>query len=92
MEARDPVWAAQVRDHYKNSGRTPRETAIIQFAEKLTLAPASMGPPDLDILRNHDLSDEDILTLTQVVAYFNYINRVADALGVPDEPEWESEH
>lgn len=63
---------------------------MIRFAVKLTLQPSSMGPSDLDALRNHGLSDEDLLMLTQVVAYFNYINRIADALGVPDEPEWQS--
>lgn len=47
-----------------------------------------MSGADTDALRLHGLGDEDILMLTQVVAYFNYINRIADGLGVPDEPEW----
>ena len=41
----------------------------------------------LDVLREHGLTDEDILVLTHVVGYFNHINRVADALGVDLEPE-----
>lgn len=44
-----------------------------------------MSPEDLDRLREHGLSDRAIHDATQVIAYFNYIARVADALGV--EPE-----
>mgnify|MGYP000091365290 CR=1 FL=1 len=46
-----------------------------------------MQPTDLDRLRRAGLSDRDILDAVQVIAYFNYINRVADALGVDPEPE-----
>lgn len=44
-----------------------------------------MTPADLDELRRHGFDDRAIHDATQVIAYFNYINRVADALGV--EPE-----
>ena len=44
-----------------------------------------MSPADLDTLRAHGLDDRTIHDATQVISYFNYINRVADALGV--EPE-----
>ncbi len=47
-----------------------------------------MNRADLDALRAVGLADADILDLVQVVGYFNYINRVADALGVPPEPDW----
>lgn len=46
-----------------------------------------MQPTDLERLRRVGLSDRDILDAVQVVAYFNYINRIADALGVDPEPE-----
>ncbi len=45
-----------------------------------------MTPGDLDVLRGHGFGDEAISDAVQVVAYFNYINRVADALGVDPEP------
>ena len=55
------------------------------YAVKLTDAPHAMVPADLDELRHHGFDDRAIHDATQVIAYFNYINRVADALGV--EPE-----
>jgi alkylhydroperoxidase family enzyme len=42
---------------------------------------------DVRTLRRRGLSDRDILDAVQVIAYFNYINRVADALGIDPEPE-----
>ena len=44
-----------------------------------------MCPDDLEVLRSHGLNDRAIHDATQVISYFNYINRIADALGV--EPE-----
>ena len=46
-----------------------------------------MTPEDLALLRAHDLDDRDIHDATQVIGYFNYINRIADALGTDLEPE-----
>jgi alkylhydroperoxidase family enzyme len=60
---------------------------LLGYAEKLTLAPASVGASDLDALRREGFSDEAIHDAAQVISYFNYINRVADGLGV-DREEW----
>ena len=46
-----------------------------------------MTQDDIDTLRKLDLSDQAISDAAQVISYFNYINRVADGLGVDDE-EW----
>ncbi len=55
------------------------------FAEKLTLQPSTITKLDIDTLSNYDLSDKEISEIVQIVSYFNYINRVADGLGL--EPE-----
>ena len=65
--------------------------ALLRYAEKLTAEPASMTEANVAELRSVGLSDEAIHDATQVIAYFNYINRVADALGVEvesDTPKW----
>ena len=67
------------------------DMALCKYAQKLTLTPAQMSPADLDKLRNLGLDDRAIHDATQVIGYFNYINRIADALGVePEEfiPPW----
>jgi alkylhydroperoxidase family enzyme len=47
---------------------------------------------DVETLRRHGLSDRDILDAVEVIAYFNYINRIADALGTEPEPEMRDAH
>jgi len=64
-----------------------RERALCAYADKVTRTPAALGPADLDPLRAHDLTDRDLHDAVQVIAYFNYINRIADALGTDLEPE-----
>lgn len=59
----------------------------MDFAIKLTKTPGDACREDLDPLREHGLSDEDILMLVHVVGYFNHINRVADGLGIDLEPD-----
>ena len=63
----------------------PQDRALCEFATKLTLAQQKMSPEDLDRLREHGFDDQAIHDVTQVVAYFNYITRIADALGVEQE-------
>lgn len=66
---------------------SPRQRALVDFAIKLTESPETARREDLEPLRAHRLSDEDILVLVHVIGYFNHINRVADALGVDLEPD-----
>jgi alkylhydroperoxidase family enzyme len=47
---------------------------------------------DVETLRQHGLSDRDILDAVEVIAYFNCINRIADALGIEPEPEMRDAH
>ena len=68
----------------------PADEALCRYAEKLTRSPGDMAEADVDELRTHGFGDVQIHDAIQVVAYFNYINRVADAvhvdLGAGDDP------
>jgi uncharacterized peroxidase-related enzyme len=61
---------------------------ILAFAEKLTLRPDAMASADLDPLRAAGLDDRGILDVVEVTAYFNFVTRLADGLGVV--LEWDS--
>ena len=65
-----------------------RVRSLCAYALKLTARPWDMRKEDLDPLRRVGMSDRDIVDANQVVAYFNYVNRVADGLGVELEPYW----
>ena len=60
----------------------PRLSNIVRHAEKLTTAPGAMTESDLGELRAVGLSDQDILDVSLVTAYFNFVNRLALGLGV----------
>jgi uncharacterized peroxidase-related enzyme len=84
---------AVVRD-WRSAPLTDAERALCAFAEKLTHRPAAMAREDVEALRAHGFDDRAIHDAVQVIAYFNYITRVADAFGL--EPEaflrpWEEE-
>lgn len=68
-------------------GLPERERAMLDYAEALTLRPAEVGEPRLEALRAAGLSDEDVLTVNMVVAYYNFVNRLAEGLGVELDPE-----
>ena len=53
----------------------------------VTRTPAAVRRRDVETLRKYGLTDRDILDAVEVISYFNYINRVADALGIDPEPE-----
>jgi alkylhydroperoxidase family enzyme len=55
----------------------------------LTRTPSLVRAADIELLRSHSWTDAAIHDAIQVISYFNYINRVAEAVGIEDEPEWQ---
>ena len=77
-----------MKHDYHTAALTGRQRALCDYAAKLTRSPSAMTEQDLEPLRAAGLTDRGILDLVEVASYFNYINRVADALGIDPEPEW----
>ena len=78
---------------WRQAPLAPADRALCVYAAKLTATPAAMTAADLADLRGYGFTDRAIHDATQVIAYFNYINRVADALDVEVETfvrPWES--
>ena len=67
---------------YTTASLTPVDRALCDHAVKLTHEPWRVTKEDIDRLRTFGLSDRAINDATQVIAFFNYINRVADGLGI----------
>ena len=66
----------------KSAPLSAGDKALVAYAEKLTRSPGDMGTTDIEELREQGFSDREIHDATQVIALFNYYNRVADGLGV----------
>lgn len=58
------------------------DRAMVEYAVKLTRTPHEVTESDVGALRDAGLGDEDILHINLVVAYFNFVNRIALGLGV----------
>jgi uncharacterized peroxidase-related enzyme len=70
----------------------PADRCLCEYARKLTVQPQQMSENDITRLREAGFDDAAIHDATQVISYFNYINRIADGLGVDLEPDihaWE---
>lgn len=80
----------QLKEDYRQATLAEADRAMLDYAVKLTREPWSMQESDVRSLRQVGFSDPDILDIAQIVAYFAYVNRIADGLGVRVEPEkWE---
>jgi alkylhydroperoxidase family enzyme len=58
----------------------------VAYVTRLTVDPASMGPEDVEGLRQAGFGDADILGVCEVASYYAYVNRIAAGLGVELEP------
>ena len=75
----------EIAKDWATSSISSVQMAMCEFAKKLTENPSKVNKKDIELLRSYSLSDKDISQIVQIIAYFNYINRVADGLGL--EPE-----
>ena len=87
--------AEQLIQDYRRAELSQADRRLCDFAAKLTRTPSQMTEADVDLLRQEGFSDEAITVAVQVIGYFNYINRVAEGLGVdaeswmkPSRSEW----
>jgi uncharacterized peroxidase-related enzyme len=72
---------------WETSGLDQATLALVRFAAKLTRHPAQVSDEDVQALRYEGFDDAGISSCVQVVSYFNYINRVAEGLGI-DHEDW----
>jgi len=72
----------QLLDDYKKAPLEPRERAMLDYVVILTRDATRVTPLEHDKLRAVGFDDLGILQITLIASWFNYVNRVADALGV----------
>lgn len=82
--ARDQKFAEQVKEDFTKADLTERERRIADFAVKVTRAVNACSPADLQALREAGLDDKDILSLVEIVAYYNLSTRLFESLSTVD--------
>ena len=84
----DLTQVEKIKADYREAGLSAKDAVILDFAVKLTLHPSRMEASDLERLKREGFSDVALLEIVHITGFFNYINRLADTLGVDPEPEW----
>lgn len=84
----DHEWTTQIETDYTQAELSPADRQMLDYCAKLTLTPWDMVEADVIALRNCGFDDRAILDIAQVVAYYAYVNRIADGLGVSLESYW----
>jgi len=71
-----------LRDDYANAPISAQDRVMLDYVIQLTKDATRLGKDDTERLREAGFDDKAILQITLIASWFNYINRVADALGV----------
>ena len=79
---KDDAKVAQAAKDFRSLDLNAKQIAMLEFAAKLTKSPGDMEESDIKKLRNTGFKDEEILSISLVTNYFNFVNRNANALGV----------
>jgi alkylhydroperoxidase family enzyme len=76
---------AALRQDYRTAPISEQDRVMLDYVVKLTKDATLCSPADHEALRGVGFDDRGILQITLIASWFNYINRVADALGVGRE-------
>jgi uncharacterized peroxidase-related enzyme len=88
IRARNPLLADQVAINYRKADVTPRQRAMLDFAMKVALESAAVGDIDLEVLRGHGFSGDDIWDIAAIAAFFAMSNRLANVSSMRPNDEF----
>ena len=74
-----------LKEDYANAPISTKDRVMLDYVIQLTKDATRISPDDHARLREAGFDDQGILQVTLIASWFNYINRVADALGVGRE-------
>jgi uncharacterized peroxidase-related enzyme len=75
-----------IRRDYRRAPLSEEDRAMLDYVSQLTRDATGVQPAHHERLRAAGFDDRGILQITLIASWFNYINRVADALGVGRSP------
>lgn len=78
----------QLKEDYTKANIDAKTRAMLEYAVRLTIKPSNITDEEINILRNHGCIDREILDVCQITSYFNFVNRMAEGLGVELEAEY----
>jgi uncharacterized peroxidase-related enzyme len=88
IRTKDPVLADLVAVDHRKAPLDARMHAVLDVAVRLALDPAAVTADDLDRLRGHGLTDDDVWDVGAITAFFGLSNRLAHFAAIPPNPEF----
>lgn len=88
IRMKDPLIADQVAINYRKADLTDRQRAMIEFALKVALRSQEVVDADLEVLRGHGFTDEDIWDIGAIAAFFAMSNRMANVMATRPNDEF----
>lgn len=88
----DPALGEAMVMNWRAAQLSLRQRAMLEFAEKMTLASSRIEEADRQALREAGFSDRDIWDIAGVAGFFNMTNRVASATAMEPNPEYHGAH
>jgi uncharacterized peroxidase-related enzyme len=88
---KDRVLVDALRSDYRNAKLSPSDETMLSFAMSLTRDPGADHSSGVAALKDAGFSEQAILHVTLIVGYFNFVNRIAQGLGVELEAYWDSD-
>lgn len=88
IRAKNPLIADQVAINYRKADITPRQKAMLDFAMKVSARAQEVGDDDMDVLRSHGFTDDDIWDIAAIAAFFGMSNRLANVTSMRPNDEF----
>ena len=88
IRAKNPLVADQVAINYRKADITDRQKAMLDFAMKVAFEAYAVGDAEIDAMKAHDFSDEDIWDISAIAAFFGMSNRLANVTSMRPNDEF----
>jgi uncharacterized peroxidase-related enzyme len=88
VRAKDPLIADQVAINYRKADITPRQKAMLDFAMKVSFQAYEVADADMETLKKHGFSEDDIWDIGAISAFFGMSNRLANLTSMRPNDEF----
>ena len=88
LRTKNAELADNIAANYRSTELTPRQRAMLDFAEQITNRSATCSDADIERLREHGFSDAAIWDIAEIAGFYNFTNRLSNALDLRPNHEY----
>jgi uncharacterized peroxidase-related enzyme len=88
IREKNPLLADQVASNYRKADISSRQKTMLDFAVKVSSSANEVSDADIEMMKEHDFSDEDIWDIGAIAAFFSLSNRMANLTNMRPNDEF----